>query len=64
MLLNDMTRCLGVGCAERDDCERYRQRDTGGPRTPFMPTMVNSSGKCDYIILGNDNDDTLQETAS
>ena len=33
MISNDTCRCLGVGCLERETCERYRQieRDANGP---------------------------------
>ena len=30
MLMNDVCRCLGVGCPEREQCRRYTER-TGGP---------------------------------
>ena len=38
-LPNDVTRCLGTNCDERETCERYIQRLNAGPRTSCVDTL-------------------------
>ena len=48
-LLNDVSRCLGIGCDERNECLRYLQRDSGGDRTPVIPTLKDRLTGCRHI---------------
>jgi hypothetical protein len=38
-LPNDVCRCLDEGCSVKNQCLRYLQRDTGGERTPYCPSL-------------------------
>jgi len=51
-LPKDYSRCQGVGCEIRSECERWLQRaENVGPRTNFANTL-NSHGQkeCFYFI--------------
>jgi hypothetical protein len=38
-LPNDVSRCHGLNCRDRDTCLRYTLRGTGGERTPQNERM-------------------------
>lgn len=52
-MLDDTARCLGHDCDRRDKCERFRQREQNGPRTPFYAHMC---GIDDFIIEAKEHD--------
>lgn len=35
----DWCRCQGENCDKRDTCQRYRDRDVMGPRTPWTDRL-------------------------
>ena len=50
-LPNDICRCFGKHCGEKETCERWIQRETGGERTPYTLTMIQEGqGECGYKI--------------
>ena len=63
-LLNDMARCAGEKpeqnmdygvCTRRNDCSRYVERNTGGPRTMTYAYLC-SEGDDMYIPTEKPND--------
>ena len=52
-LLHDICRCLGEKpagtCDRRQQCQRYLERDTFGPRTPFTSWLCGPEDY-DHII--------------
>ena len=38
-LANDICRCHDETCKDRFKCLRYLERNTGGERTPHLPSM-------------------------
>lgn len=55
----DTSRCIGIDCDRRERCERYRQREHAGPRTPFYSTMC---GIDDFIIEVQEDDHSQKKS--
>lgn len=50
-LANDICRCIGADCAERERCLRHLLRHNCGERTPVAPTLVEPGAvSCESII--------------
>ena len=46
-LPDDRARCHDDQCPSREMCQRWIQRDRGGPRTPHVTSMRYMTG-CEY----------------
>ena len=57
ILNNDVVRCLGIGCGEKEECERWKQREmaAGDPKLCRFLSMVthlwSSDGGCSFKIF-------------
>jgi len=49
-LLNDVARCHGERCVERESCARYVYRNTGGKYVVFFKPEPPQDKKCDYHL--------------
>lgn len=47
----DIARCVQYLCPMRDYCQRFTQRNMGGPRTPYIAPDDWSDNGCGGLIL-------------
>lgn len=45
------SRCHGVGCDKRINCQRHQERESVMPWTPILPNVCKLEGKHWYIPI-------------